>query len=260
MLNRRQFLKRLAALGLSSAGLSVLLEAAACSPEPSPSPAAAAIPPAEPTAAKGVATPLPSAVSPTAAPAAGATATSAATASPSYLSVVHGDDPAELTRRAVKSLGGIERFVQPGQKVIIKPNICVAYHSPEYAATTNPQVVAALVTMCLSAGAASVQVMDHPFGGTAEEAYKVSQIGEAVAAAGGEMVLMAPLKFKMTDIPMGKAIKKWEAYQDALKADVLINVPIAKHHSLARLTLGGKNLLGLVENRGRLMPTWASTW
>jgi uncharacterized protein (DUF362 family) len=179
---------------------------------------------------------------------AGAEATSLP-ASQTYLAVARGDDPAELARHAIKALGGMERFVKPGQSVIVKPNICVAYHGPQYAATTNPQVVAALVGLCREAGASSVMVMDNPFGGTAEEAYKISQIGDAVKAAGGQMVVMSSVRFKDSDIPAGKDIKKWKVYQDALKADVIIDVPIAKHHSLARLTLAAKNLMGLVQNR-----------
>jgi len=146
----------------------------------------------------------------------------------------------------------MERFVKPGQSVIVKPNICVAYHGPEYAATTNPQVVAELVKMCLEAGASSVMVMDHPFGGTAEQAYKISQIENAVKAVDGQMIIMGSAKFKDTEIPQGKDIKKWLIYQDALKADVIIDVPIAKTHGLARLTLAAKNLMGLTENRGGL--------
>ncbi len=80
-----------------------------------------------------------------------------------------GADPAELTKRAIAALGGIERFVKPGADVVVKPNICVAYHGPEYAATTNPDVVAAVVSLCLAAGASRVRVMDAPFGGTATE-------------------------------------------------------------------------------------------
>jgi uncharacterized protein (DUF362 family) len=66
------------------------------------------------------------------------------------------------------------------------------------------------------------------------------------------MVYMSAIKFRKTPIPDGKDIKDWLAYQDALKADVIINVPIAKQHSLARLTLGAKNLMGLVESRPSL--------
>jgi uncharacterized protein (DUF362 family) len=165
-----------------------------------------------------------------------------------YLAVARGADPAEITRRAMAALGGIERFVKPGHDVIIKPNICVDYHPPEYAATTNPIVVATLVSLCLGAGAKRVRVMDMPLGGTPQSAYAVTGIGDAVKAAGGEMEVMSRVKFVKTSIPEGRDIKEWDIYQDVLKADVLIDVPIAKHHSLARLTLGSKNLLGVIAN------------
>jgi uncharacterized protein (DUF362 family) len=163
-----------------------------------------------------------------------------------YLSVARGADAAEITRRAMSALGGIERFVKPGHDVIIKPNVCVDYHPPEYAATTNPTVVATLASLCLGAGARRVRVLDMPLGGTPQSAYAVTGIADAVQAAGGEMEVMSRVKFVKTRIPAGRDITEWEVYQDALKADVLIDVPIAKHHSLARLTLGAKNLLGLV--------------
>jgi uncharacterized protein (DUF362 family) len=155
----------------------------------------------------------------------------------------------EIVRRALAALGGVQKFVPKGASVIIKPNICVAYHSYEYAATTNPWVVAALVKMCLEAGAESVRVMDSPFGGTAERAYAVSGIEEQVKAAGGEMVLMPGFKYVSTDIPEGVDLSSCDIFDDILRADVLINVPIAKHHSLARLTLGMKNLMGVIRDR-----------
>ena len=163
-----------------------------------------------------------------------------------YLAIAHGGDPVAITQTALAALGGIERFVQSGDDVIIKPNICVDYHPPEYAATTNPTVVATLVGLCLGAGARRVRVMDTPFGGTPESAYVVTGIGEAVQAAGGEMEVMSPVKFARFDIPEGLDISAWDVYRDVVEADVLINVPIAKHHSLARLSLGGKNLLGVI--------------
>jgi uncharacterized protein (DUF362 family) len=154
-----------------------------------------------------------------------------------------------MVRRAIAALGGMERFVPRDANVIIKPNICVAYHTYEYAATTNPWVVGALVKMCLEAGARNVRVMDNPFGGTAEEAYEISGIAEQVKAAGGEMVVMSRMKFMPTDIPNAQTLKQTDIYDDVLKADVVIDVPIAKHHSLALLTLGMKNLMGTIKDR-----------
>ncbi len=166
-----------------------------------------------------------------------------------YLAAVHGPDPEVITKRAIKAIGGMARFVKPGDDVIVKPNICNANHTFEYASTTNPQVVATLVTLCLDAGARRVRVMDNPFSGTAQRAYERSGIAEAVEAVGGRMELMSQHRFMETDIPEGQDLESWLFYQPILEADVVIDVPIAKHHNLARLTLAGKNLMGTIENR-----------
>jgi uncharacterized protein (DUF362 family) len=177
----------------------------------------------------------------------------APTGDQAYLAVAHGGDPAAIVKAALASLGGIERFVKKGQDVIIKPNICVDYHPAEYAATTNPVVVATLVALCLGAGARRVRVMDSPFAGISPtSAYAASGIESAVKAAGGEMEVMSPIKFARFDIPRGKSITSWDIYRDVMETDVLVDVPIAKNHSLARLTLGGKNLLGVVSDPNQI--------
>ena len=264
-ITRREFMRRLLAWGVGAAGAGTLLS---CGSEPTPAPA----PTLRPTEARAASTaqptftPLPTArptQSPaTAAPAPTATSEPTATVEPTatptpkpsdaYLAVARGESPAAMVQAALSALGGMARFVTPGDDVIIKPNICVAYHTYEYAATTNPEVVAALVTLCLGAGAKRVRVMDQPFGGTPDQAYARSGIGEAVKAAGGQMEVMSKMKYQDTAIPDGRDITRWPVYQDVLKADVFIDVPIAKHHSLARLTLGMKNLMGVVQNRSGL--------
>ena len=47
-------------------------------------------------------------------------------------------------------------------------------------------------------------------------------------------------------------IKKWAFYQEILDADTVINVPIAKTHSTTKLTLGCKNMMGTIDNRGQI--------
>jgi len=157
-----------------------------------------------------------------------------------------------MVRRALAALGGMERFVPQGSRVVVKPNICIAYHTYEYAATTNPWVVGALVRLALEADARSVRVMDYPFSGSAEEAYTRSGIAEQVQAAGGEMVVMKRFGYRDTEIPQGKGLHEARIYDEVLDADVLINVPIAKDHSLTRLTLGMKNLMGVIYDRSKI--------
>jgi uncharacterized protein (DUF362 family) len=169
---------------------------------------------------------------------------------PPHLVVAHGGDrPEELVKHAIAALGGITRFVKPGNDVIIKPNISVAYYSYQYAATTNPWVVGELVRLCKGAGARRVRVMDLPFGGLADEAYTRSGIREQVLAAGGEMELMAEMKFVKLEMPKARELRSCSLYADILKADVVINVPVAKQHSLAILSAGMKNLMGTMLER-----------
>lgn len=205
--------------------------------------------PASPTAAPS---PSPVPLSPTATPSPIAPRRPSPTPGPADLAIMRGPDAEASTRAAIAALGGMARFVRKGNKVIVKPNICVSHGAPENAYTTNPEVVGALVKMCLEAGAREVRVMDLPFSGTPAVAYERSGIQEAVERAGGQMEVMARMKYREVPIPEGKDIKSWTFYQDVLDVDVLMNVPIAKHHSTTWLTLGMKNLMGVVLDRGQI--------
>jgi uncharacterized protein (DUF362 family) len=133
--------------------------------------------------------------------------------------------------------------------VVLKPNICTTGRTYEYAATTNPWVVGALVKLCRSAGASRVAVLDYPFGGTSDQAYQSSGIREQVEAAGGTMVPITMIRFLPTILPDAVRLQTCDVFDEFLNADVLINVPVAKTHGLARITMGMKNLLGAVRER-----------
>lgn len=159
------------------------------------------------------------------------------------LAVVKGANPAAAVRAAVDAIGGIKRFLKPGGRVMIKPNISWD-RVPTQAATTNPDVVGAVVAICREAGAGSVVVMDNSLNDP-RRCYIRSGIYEAAKAAGGEAPFMNPRRFEVVDTG-GKVLGRWEVYKDALEMDLLINLPVAKHHSSARLTIGMKNLYGLI--------------
>lgn len=173
--------------------------------------------------------------------------------SASRIVVVEGVDPYRITLKALEMIGGIKRFVKRGDVVVIKPNMAWN-RTPEEAANTNPLVVKALVEASLQAGARKVRVFDRTVN-QARMSYERSGIAQAAREAGAEVSFINPRKFRKIKIPQGQSLKSWPIYRDALEADVFINVPIAKHHSLTRLTLGIKNILGVVGgNRGLLHP------
>ncbi|MDH7513100.1 MAG: DUF362 domain-containing protein [Clostridiales bacterium] len=163
--------------------------------------------------------------------------------SPPPLAQVDGDSPAAITREAIASLGGMKTFVARGDRVMIKPNIGWD-RTPELAACTNPEVVKTLVELCFDAGAKEVTVMDHTIN-QAQRCYARSGIAEAAKAAGAKTPYVNPFRLKKMALG-GQWLKEWEVYTDFVEADKLINVPIAKHHSLSRLTMGMKNWLGSI--------------
>ena len=167
------------------------------------------------------------------------------------LAVARGASAQKITREAVNALGGMGRFVSKGDVVVVKPNIGWD-RTPEQAANTNPQVVATVVTLCLEAGAKSVKVFDRPCNDP-RRCYVQSGIEAAAKAAGAEVSHINDYKFREVPLPGGKAITSWPLYEELLQADKFINVPIAKHHGLSRLTLSMKNWMGVMgASRGRI--------
>ncbi len=182
-------------------------------------------------------------------PSAGTTAAQNATAGAAPqplpdIAVTRGKDPAANTRLAVTLLGGMDRFVKRGSRVVIKPNIVIA-REPEFGVTTNPEAVAETVKMCWEAGAASVTVMDHPTA-PPRQAYTVSGIQKAVRSADADMKVLSDRDFERIAIPNGRVLTSWPLLTDVFDADVFINMPCAKTHGLAGLTLSMKNLMGIL--------------
>lgn len=154
--------------------------------------------------------------------------------------------PKEALAAALEALGGMGRFISRGDVVLVKPNMSWD-RSPRFAANTNPEVVAEVVKLCLEAGARKVKVFDHSCDDP-RRVYRRSGIMEAAKAAGAEVYYVEPGRFSRVRIG-GEVLKEWEVYRDALEVDKIVNVPVLKHHSLARLTMGMKNLMGLIGGR-----------
>ena len=163
--------------------------------------------------------------------------------SPPDLVVIQGKDPSDIVSKAIETAGGMGRFVSKGDTVVIKPNMGWD-RRPEQSANTNPEVVASVVKLCFDAGARTVKVFDNPCD-DARRTYVQSGIAAAARKMGAKTPYLDDRKFRKVNLN-GEVLKEWEVYQDVLEADKVINIPIAKHHSLAGLTLSMKNWMGAI--------------
>ncbi len=159
------------------------------------------------------------------------------------MAIIQGDDPILLARTAIEELGGIRRFVSRADVVLVKPNIGWD-RTPEQAANTNPAIVAEIVRQCWNAGAKRVIVTDVSCNDP-RRCFERSGIAEASRREGAEVILPEPSRFKDVDL-QGELLRDWPVFDPFLNADKIINVPIAKHHSLTGTTLGMKNWYGIL--------------
>jgi uncharacterized protein (DUF362 family) len=157
--------------------------------------------------------------------------------------VAQGGEPRALVERALDELGGIRRFIAHGDVVVVKPNIGWD-RAPEQAANTNPEIVAEVVRLCWEAGAARVVVTDVSCN-EPRRCFERSGIAAAARAEGAQVLLPEESTFREVDL-RGDVLGVWPVFEPFLEADKVINIPIAKHHSLTGVTLSMKNWYGIL--------------
>lgn len=168
----------------------------------------------------------------------------------SDFAIAHGEPgaatPTQLAERAVQALGGMQRFISRGDRVVIKPNIGWD-RTPLQAANTNPELVAAVVTMALHAGAREVVVTDASCNEPGR-CFQRSGIWTRAERAGAQIVLPADHRFRAMRL-RGEVLDEWPIYRTLIEADKVINLPVAKHHNLAKYTGAMKNWYGVLGGR-----------
>jgi uncharacterized protein (DUF362 family) len=165
---------------------------------------------------------------------------------PDFVVAKNDPNPAVLARRAVDALGGMKRFISRGDIVVVKPNIGWD-RMPIHAANTNPDVVAAVVKMAFEAGAKRVVVTDASCNDP-NRCFQRSGIWRAAYALGADVIIPAEHRFRTMRLN-GDVLDEWPVYTPLVQADKVINVPVAKHHNLAKYTGAMKNWYGSLGGR-----------
>lgn len=163
--------------------------------------------------------------------------------------VVHGKDCEKMVSRAFDLLGGIQKFVFPGSKVIVKPNASFA-NPASWANNTNPEILAACCNLIKKAGARKIVVLDYPLMRGAE-ALQLNGIAPIIKGQSGVSlsVLEKVEQFRVIK-PVGcKVLKEVAIAREVLDADLVVNLPVAKAHDAVAASIGLKNLMGVIWDR-----------
>jgi uncharacterized protein (DUF362 family)/NAD-dependent dihydropyrimidine dehydrogenase PreA subunit len=161
-------------------------------------------------------------------------------------------DTKRVIAEALELLGGLENIIQPGDRVLLKPNI-LASSPPESAVTTHPSVVASMCEFVLEVGGKPVvgdgAGISRP--GATSKALKVSGIEEAARKAGASVVNFETAGFTLVDVPDPLQFRKLYIANPVLEADVVISLPKLKTHELTYYTGAVKNFFGTLPLRCR---------
>lgn len=157
-----------------------------------------------------------------------------------------GYDVKTLTRNLFQAAGGMGKFVSKGDVVVVKPNLSWA-RRPQLAATTNPEVMEAVVELCQEAGAKKVRIVDNTIQ-SARRCFAITGAGMVAKKTGADLVTPRSSLMKERNL-QGQRLTQWPVFVPVIEADKIINLPIAKHHSLSGLSLGMKNWIGAVGGR-----------
>lgn len=153
----------------------------------------------------------------------------------------------EALEVALKEFGGLRSILKPNSKVVIKPNMSFR-NSPEMATTTSPQLLRALVDLISKESPRSIMVVDNTLTDP-EACIKNTGIGDALKGSTAEIKVMKKRSEFQTVKLKGSVLDSVDLMKEVLDCDILIPVPVAKHHSSTGVSLSMKGMMGLIFDR-----------
>ncbi len=146
----------------------------------------------------------------------------------------------------LQPLGGMEAFVKPGERVLIKPNLLAA-KPPEAAVTTHPEIVRAVIGLVRQAGGIPL-VGDSPGVGRCRTVAEKSGIMEVIRETGAELAVFE----ETVEVTGSGMFKRFDLGKPYMEADRVINLPKLKTHEMMTLTCAVKNLFGAVAGTAKI--------
>ena len=163
--------------------------------------------------------------------------------------VAHGTDIAKMVEAGMAKMGGWDKFFKPGAKVAIKPNL--AWNStPEQGGNTHPDILRAFVLAAEARKAKQVVIPENTCQ-PEKMTFRASGALDALKGTNARLYRPKASDYRTVEVPKGKACRSAKVARDLIEADCLVNMPVAKHHGGATLSMSLKNWMGAVDNRTR---------
>lgn len=157
----------------------------------------------------------------------------------------------ELIRTVLAALGGIDTFIQRGDRVLIKVNAAFA-SPPLIGATTHPALLTTVARMCYDAGAAEVRVTDNPINDP-DSCFRLTGLGRAAADGGASLWLPRPALFQPATLAGARHIVRWPVLAAPFKGITkLIGMTPCKDHHRSGASMTMKNWYGFLGGRRNL--------
>lgn len=169
------------------------------------------------------------------------------------------DNVKEMIKEAVSLIGGFEKLAIKGKTILVKPNVVSGEPNP---ATTNPQVVGAVVNILYEYGAAKVYVGDMSALATLSTLRNMKNNGikKAAEESGAEVVIFEDYDWVEVELPRNQHVKTAYVTEWLYKTDLIINLPVVKTHRSASYSITLKNFIGCTHLKQRPYLIDSSHW
>lgn len=165
------------------------------------------------------------------------------------VSVQHDGLVRDMIHSALEDLGGVQKIISQGKRVLIKPNLVIA-KTNDTGATTNPLVIEALIQEILQTNPAEMALGESSTAGDdTMKAFRVTGMDSIARKYSVRVIDFKKESHVTKEVPLGREVRSIKVAQPVFEYDYLIDVPVLKVHGETTVTIGMKNLKGCIHDQ-----------
>jgi len=148
------------------------------------------------------------------------------------------------------AIGGLQSILKKDpalSTIILKPNLCLP-HKSSLGTTTSIELMDSICEYLIAEGVKKIIITDHTLQhADSFQRHEIVQLGKKYPPV--KVILANEQRLYQPVSSNGKVLKEVEILKLIPRADLLLNLATAKHHTATHVTLAIKNLMGLIWDR-----------